>query len=263
MSAIKKRSEEVDARRAYETEGVYSVQTICRKMRGGAREYADELLSDKLETVRRHLGSGLLVDLCCGTGDHLLTLCPPAIPGLGVDFSIPYVDAARKNAKETGLPNIAFAVADAMALPLQPASVGTLYSLSALYQVPEIEKVITEVARVLAPHGRAILDLGNSESLNAICCRSYPELPRMTAISIDRMIELFKANKLSLLEHRAFQILPLWAGRPKWLWPLLHPGWKRIMKVRVLGKMIDEWVSSSPVLKSFAFRHLVVLEKCR
>jgi ubiquinone/menaquinone biosynthesis C-methylase UbiE len=263
MSAGNKPSAEVDARRAYETEGVYSVRSVCRKMQEGASEYVDELLSDKLETVRRHLGPGLLVDLCCGTGDHLFTLCPPARPALGLDFSIPYADAARKNAREAGLPNIGFAVADAMALPLRTASVGTLYSLSALYQVPDNAAIAAEVGRVLAPGGRAILDLGNSDSLNAICCRSYPELPRMTAIPISRMIRLFRANELSVIEHRAFQILPLWADRPRWLRPLLHPGWKSVMKVRVLGKMIDEWISSSLVLKPFAFRHLVVLEKDR
>jgi SAM-dependent methyltransferase len=260
VSANKKTSE-VDVRRVYETEGIYSVQTICRKTQDGAREYVDELLSDKIETVRRHLRPGLLVDLCCGTGDHLLTLCPPSRPGVGLDFSIPYIRAARMHAKEAGLSNAAFAVADAMALPLQTASVGTLYSLSALYQVPDNEAVVAEVGRVLAPGGRAILDLGNSRSINAICCRSYYELPRMTAIPISRMISVFKANGLSLIEHRAFQILPLWAGKPQWLWPLLHPRWKRIMKVRVSGKMIDEWISSSAVLRPFAFRHLVVLEK--
>lgn len=257
----KKSPAEVDVRRSYEAEGVYSVRTICRKTQDGAREYVDELLSDKLNIVRKHLGPGLIVDLCCGTGDHLLKVCPPARPGLGLDFSIPYVDAAKKGAEEAGLSNISFAVADAMALPLKTASVGTLYSLSALYQVPKIETVVTEVSRVLVSRGRAILDLGNSESLNAICCRSYPELPRMTAIPVSQMIELFKANKLSAIEHRAFQILPLWAERPRWLRPLLHPRWKRVMKIRFRSKMVDEWISSCPVLKTFAFRHLVVLEK--
>lgn len=260
MSSNKKTSE-VNVRRAYESEGIYSIQTICRKTHDGAREYVDELLSDKLGTVRKHLRPGLLVDLCCGTGDHLLKLCPPGRPGLGVDFSNPYVDAAKRKAKEVGLPNITFVVADATALPLRVASVGTLYSFSALYQVPNIELVVADVSRVLAPCGRAILDLGNSTSLNAICCRFYPGLPRMTAIPINRMIKLFAANRLTVIEHRAFQILPLWADRPRWLRPLLHPAWKRIMKMRLGGRMIDEWLSSSPLLKAFAFRHLVVVEK--
>jgi SAM-dependent methyltransferase len=261
MSTNNKPVTEVDARRAYETEGIYSARTICRKTQNGAREYVDELLSDKLDTVRKNIGPGLIVDLCCGTGDHLFGLCGPVRPGLGLDFSIPYIASAKKVAEEAGLSTITFAVANATALPLPAESVGTLYSLSALYQVPEIERVVTEVSRVLAPQGRAILDLGNSSSLNAISSRSYPELPRMTAIPINRMLELFEIDNLSVIEHRAFQILPLWAGRPRWLWPLLHPGWKRIMQKRLYGKMVDEWVSSAPVLKAFAFRHLIVVEK--
>jgi SAM-dependent methyltransferase len=263
MSTDKRPSESIDVRRTYETEGVYSVRTICRTAQDEAREYVDELLHDKLETVRRHLRRGLLVDLCCGTGDHLLTICPTGHPGVGLDFSAPYIRAARKNADEAGFSNMAFAVADAMALPLQAASVGTLYSLSALYQVPNNEAVLAEVSRVLAPRGRAILDLGNSMSLNAICCRSYSELPRMTAIPINQMVAMLKTKGLLIVEHRAFQILPLWAGKPRSLWPLLHPGWKRIMKMRARGKMIDEWVSSFPLLKAFAFRHLIVVEKAQ
>ena len=36
------------------------------------------------------------------------------------------------------------------------------------------------------------------------------------------------------MEHRAFQILPLWAGKPRWLAPLLH------LTVRSLGAALKE-----------------------
>jgi hypothetical protein len=55
--------------------------------------------------------------------------------------------------------------------------------------------------------------------------------------------------------------LPLWASKPIWLWPLLRPGWKKIMKKRVRGRMIDEWISGSRLFRRFAFRHLLVVER--
>jgi len=63
------------------------------------------------------------------------------------------------------------------------------------------------------------------------------------------------------VERRCFQILPLWAGLPKHLWFLLHPRWERIMRRRIAGRMLDEWVSSLPVVRQFAFRHVLVVRK--
>lgn len=250
-----------DVRRAYEAGDVYSENTICRKALAGAAEYVDELLADKLETVRRNLRPGLVVDLCCATGDHLFAICGKDRDGLGLDFSVPFVTRAVSVSREAGAGNVRFAAADATRLPLRDGSVGALYSLSSLYQVPHVDRVFAEVGRVLAPGGRAVLDLGNSRSLNALCARAYPELPPMTAIAVAEMLELCRRNRLLVREHRAFQILPLWAGRPKWLWPLLHPAWKTAMKRRIRGRMLDEWVSGSRLLRRFAFRHLLVVER--
>ena len=250
-----------DVRRVYESGNIYSTNTICRKAQAGAAEYVDELLADKLETIRRNLHPGLVVDLCCATGDHLFGICGESREGLGLDFSVPFIARATVVSRETGAGHIRFAAADATQLPLGDACVGTLYSLSSLYQVPHIEKVFAEVGRVLVPGGTAILDLGNSQSLNALCVRAYPELPPMTAIPVGAMLELCRRNRLIVREHRAFQILPLWAGRPKWLWPLLRPFWKVVMKWRIRGRMLDEWISSSGLFRRFAFRHLLVIER--
>jgi len=250
-----------NVRRIYEANNLYSTNTICRKTLAEAKEYAEELLADKLETVRRNLRPGLVVDLCCATGDHLFGICGDTYEGLGLDFSVPFIARAAAASRERGARQIRFAAADATRLPLRDMSVGTLYSLSSLYQVPHIEHVFAEIGRVLVPGGRAILDLGNSQSLNALCVRSYPELPPMTAIPVATMLELCRQNGLMLRERRVFQILPLWAGRPNWLWPLLHPAWKAAMKRRVRGRMLDEWISGSPLLRRFAFRQLLVLER--
>lgn len=249
-------------RRPFETEGVYSAQTICRKVNNETRDYVDELLADRLNIVRSHAVSGLLVDLCCATGDHLLSLADIAEDALGIDFSQPYIAKAKSDAAEHNVGNTLFIVGNAKTLPLRDQSVGTLYSFSSLYTIRDVCPVFAEIGRVLKPGGRAILDLQNSRSLNAFCVRNYyqdfaPTFP----ISLGQMASLISRNDLRVIEHRAFQILPLWAGRPRWLWPLLHPYWKIIMKYRLGGRMIDEWVSGAWPFKLFAYRHVMVMQK--
>ena len=73
----------------------------------------------------------------------------------------------------------------------------------------------SELSRVLAPRGRAILDLGNSESFNAspppLLSRASKD-DRDTHPSNDRIV-LQGPKGLAVIEHRAFQILPLLGRR--------------------------------------------------
>lgn len=245
-------------RAAFEGGRLYPTDSICAIAGRESAEYTERLLFDKLETVGHHIQDGLLVDLCCATGDHIAQLLRGGQSAVGIDFSLPFLEKAAQSAGE----GVTFLAADARALPLADGSAGTLYSLSALYLVPDLDRVIGEVARVLRPGGRCVLDLGNRDSLNSFCVRNYyPELPVSYHLPVAEMLRLCEHNRLRILEHRAFQLLPLWAGRPRWLWLLLHPAWKRIMSKRIGGRMIDEWISGWRPLRRFAFRHLLVCEK--
>lgn len=248
-------------RRAYERGEIYKVDTICNRLEAASQSYADRLLADKLETVRRHVRKGLLVDLCCATGAHVLSLADAADECLGIDFSRPFIEKAKDDVVRRGVRNVRFEVGDAKELPLASESVATLYSLSSLYQISDVGRVFSEIGRVLRPGGRCILDLGGAYSLNAICLKYYVELPPVFLLTIDEIKRYSEAAGLTIIEHRRFQLLPLWADRPKWLYPLLHPAWKRVMALRIGKRMLDEWLSSLPILRNFAFRHLIVCEK--
>ena len=245
-------------RAVFEGGALYPSATICATAAKESHEYTEKLLFDKLETIRRHNGGGLLVDLCCATGDHIPELRQRDQEALGLDFSFPFLQQAVNKRHEAR-----FIASDARMLPLANDSVGLLYSLSALYLVPNLDRVIAEVSRVLRHGGRCILDLGNCNSLNSYCVRHhYQELPTSYHLPVSEMIRLCQDNKLRIIEHRAFQLLPLWAGRPRWLWLLLHPVWKKLLGARIAGRMIDEWLCSLPLLRRLAFRHLLVCEKC-
>ena len=249
-------------RRAYEDGKIYKPSTICIEADRNAAEYTKRLLWEKMEMVRLHLQrSELLVDLCCATGTHLVGLAEHVDRGLGIDFSEPFIEKARLDTKIAGLAHIDFQLGDAKDLPLADGTVGTLYSFSSLYVIPGVEDVISEIARVLRPGGRCILDMGNARSLNSFCVRYYTEWPPSFPLPLGEIHSLLARHRLETIEHRAFQILPLWADRPGWLRPLLHPLWTSILSKRLGERMLDERLSSLPGLRNLAFRHMIVAEK--
>ena len=148
-----------------------------------------------------------------------------------------------------------------MAIPFSNGGISLIYSFSSLYAIPIVERVIREIGRILRPDGIAILDFGNRRSLNTYCLRYYTDWPSTYPITVGEMKGHLSSANLDIVEHRCFQVLPLWAGLPRHLWPLLHPIWQNILRRRFAGRMLDEWVSSSPGLRNIAFRHLMVCRK--
>jgi demethylmenaquinone methyltransferase/2-methoxy-6-polyprenyl-1,4-benzoquinol methylase len=94
----------------------------------------------------------LLVDLACGTGDLAQLAGARGARVVGVDFAFQMLRGARRR----GIPG-AWVLADAAALPLPSASATALTCGFALRNFVSLEDVLREVARVLAPGGRAAL----------------------------------------------------------------------------------------------------------
>jgi len=249
------------ARQAYSSGALYPTESICKKLDAPGDDYTDRLLAAKFALVTKYYREGRVVDLCCGSGAHALHLAATGAPTIGLDYSDRYISAAARDAREQRIDHAEFVCADATSMPLASNSISLLYCFSALYAMPRSEAVVNEVARVLRPGGHAILDFGNSRSLNALSVSHYTEWPPMHARSLSDIDAMIGAAGLEIVERRRFQILPLWADRPRWLWPLLHPRWKRVLKSRIAGRMLDEWLSAMPILRSFAFRHVIVCRR--
>lgn len=250
-------------RRTFSEGDLYPVEEICRAIPQTPQGWGDRLLALKMDLVRAQYRGGLVVDLCCATGKHLFDLADCAERGLGIDFSPRYLEQARREAAQAGTASLDFLCADARRLPLADSSVDLLYSLSALYVIPDLPLVIAEIARVLKPGARCVLDLGIRPSLNGLCCRHLGGMARQHLVSTPDLSRMLAASGLHLVERRCFQILPMWTDQPRWLWPFVHPAWKRWLGSVVRGRMLDEWISSLPGLRRFAFRHLVVCERSR
>jgi SAM-dependent methyltransferase len=240
---------------------VYDPSRICRRIERNAPDYAGNLLRDRFDLVAAYHSGGTLVDLCCASGSHLVDVSPDASRAIGIDFAERYLQTGRAAAAAAGRTNVAFVQADARQLPLASGSVDTLYCFSALYAIPRAREAVAEAARVLRPGGHAVLDFGNRRSLNAYAASFYTELAPLHLMTVGEIRDVVRGAGLTVVRHRRFQLLPLWADRPSWLWPLLHPRWKSVMKRRWFGRMLDEWLSTMPVLRAFAFRHVLVCRK--
>jgi ubiquinone/menaquinone biosynthesis C-methylase UbiE len=227
------------------------------------RAYFARLSAAKLDEVRRHYQGGVVLDLCCGAGQYTLALAGGVQRIVGIDFSPEIVRAAEVEARQQKRTNVAFAVGNARRIPLAAGVVDLAYSFSALYTVPAVEEVVCEVARVLRPGATAVLDFGALYSLNTLVCRTRPETAEPCHLPLGRIYRIHEEAGLTIERDRSFQILPMWGNRPWWIRPLLHPVWKRLLSPRLGGRMLDEWISSLPPLRPFAFRHLIVSRKPR
>ena len=216
--------------------------------------YFQRLQRRKDDIVAQYATGARVLDLCCGEGAHVAALAQ-ARYRVGGDISQRLLRGAK-----TG-PGLAFVNCNARTLPFASGSFDLVYALSALYLIPKIGDVVSEIARVLAPCGRAVLDLGNRNSLNALVCRTMPELLPLQVFDVRGTRRMLREAGFTIESHFAFQVLPLWGNNPRWLRPLLFPIWTRLMALRLGGHMLDEWLASLPILRQCAFRHIFVCRK--
>jgi SAM-dependent methyltransferase len=101
------------------------------------------------------VGIGLLLDRVGATG-HVD----------GVDLSPTMVDAARRRYREPCTAGqLTLHTGTLLALPLPSASLDGLISVNTIYFVDDLERVLTEISRVLRPTGRAVLGLVDPDAM--------------------------------------------------------------------------------------------------
>ncbi len=110
-----------------------------------------------------------ILDLCCGQGRHTLELAARGFAHVeGLDRSRHLVQKARQGAKSLGLPT-KFREGDARKLPHRPDEFDSVLilgnSLGYFDSIQDDLRVLEEVARVLKPWGRLLIDLADGEYL--------------------------------------------------------------------------------------------------
>jgi len=107
--------------------------------------------------IDRIPAGAVVVDIGCGAGTDLLVAAMRTGPtgrAIGVDMTEAMRRRATEGAAACGLTNVDVRPGDATRLPLDDASVDVVISNGVLNLVPEKERAVAEIARVLKPGGR-------------------------------------------------------------------------------------------------------------
>lgn len=118
-------------------------------------------------------GSSRVLDVGCGTGTVLIPLAQACGAITGVDTNKSAID--QLTADLHGRNNAAAQVGDAEHLPFPDNSFDAVLCYSTLCVVTRPTAAIAEIARVLRPGGRAVIDFHGSRNANSTFWRDYYE----------------------------------------------------------------------------------------
>ena len=96
---------------------------------------------------------GMVLDVCCGTGDitERIARTHPGVLAVGLDFSDEMLKVARKRTEK--LDNTMLIEGDAMNLPFDKGTFDAAVISFGLRNTPDYHQVISEMARVVRPGG--------------------------------------------------------------------------------------------------------------
>ena len=227
--------------------------------------YDSRVLELRFRLLDKYCSGRDVLDLCCGSGTYVIRMLDCVKTIVGLDFSRKLLGVAAGRLRQGRANLVALVEADATRLPFAEESFDTVFSIASLYYVPNVHQAIVETARVLRPGGVAILDLGNSRSLATVVgelCYRFYGWAKPYPIPYDQMLKTISAARLTVEEHHAFQILPLFGPRlVQILLPFSTSLFKYPLGLKVRGQLLDSIISGAPFLRRAAFRHLFVLRK--
>jgi ubiquinone/menaquinone biosynthesis C-methylase UbiE len=102
-------------------------------------------------------GRELVVDVATGTGFTALALAPHAREVVGIDITLPMLEAAQRLATERQVTNVRFMQGDAHALPFANGSIDLVACRFSAHHFSRIARAVQEWVRVLVPGGSLIL----------------------------------------------------------------------------------------------------------
>ncbi len=108
----------------------------------------------------------------CGTGRFTFEVARAGHQVTAIDYSAAMLDSCRE--RQAGEPEggrVAFQQASIFELPFEDESFDAILSVHVLMHLPDYERALAELIRVLRPGGRLVFDIRNQHSLNWL---AYP-----------------------------------------------------------------------------------------
>ena len=135
------------------------------------REYSAYL---KYELLERYAHSqSVCLDIGIATGLFAIPLAARVGHIHGIDISPDMVAVCRRNLTEEGIQNVTVYEQSATYLDFPDATFDLIYAYSTLLFIQDIQTAFQEIARVLKPGGKAILDITNTHNLSRLRWERY------------------------------------------------------------------------------------------
>jgi SAM-dependent methyltransferase len=179
---------------------------------------AERLLSYRLGVIRRLLAGaprGTLLEIGCGTAVHLLALADAFDRAIGTDVSPAMVEAARGRVAASR-PGAGISVrvdrAEELAT-VADASVDAVVCVGTLEHIPDKERVVRQVRRVLTPSGRFVCLTPNGgycwyRHLAPILGRDVRHLSTDRFLTPAELDALLRAGGLAVVARRFWTFVP-------------------------------------------------------
>jgi len=139
----------------------------------GTKEFFDEIVKNRYEVYapwmkdtfkfEQYKGKKVL-EIGVGTGSDHLQFAKAGAILTGIDITPKSIELTKKNLELHGY-HSNLLVADAENLPFENNTFDVVYSFGVLHHIPDTQKTINEIYRVLNPGGKAIIALYHKYSL--------------------------------------------------------------------------------------------------
>jgi len=201
---------------------------------------AQRLLEYRLRLIRKFSQiqqHEVLLDVGCGTGQHLFRLAPSIEKGIGIDFSGKMIEIARDlQKKQASATNLVFRIDDAQNLQtVADETADVVICVGSFEHMPQKEQILRQMYRVLKIHGRVLLLTPNG---NFLWYRFLAPLFRFDTrhLSSDEFVTLNRLERI--VEIAGFERIKIgfWTFIPKGDLP---QGWAILLKgLDLLGKLL-------------------------
>lgn len=144
-----------------------------------------ELAFDYIKKVLNPPQSSTILDAGCGICDYSIRLAKRGFYCTAVDFSEEILKKARLNVEKRGLKTrITIKREDITSLSFKDETFDYILCWGVLMHIPDLEKALSELSRVLKPNGAIIISEGNMYSIQSLAIRKIinPLLRRRTPI---------------------------------------------------------------------------------
>jgi len=174
------------------------------------REGYYSLINDlEFEKIQPFVRGKKTLEVGCGTGLILERVHKTAQEAVGVDISTGMLEVCRKK-------GLNVLEASATELPFEDNTFDLVYSFKVLAHVPDIEKAIKEIVRVMKPQGRVVLEFYNpfsfkglNDKLRTIVRRRRPVYIRHDSL---RDVRRLLPKEFRIVSTRGIRIFAPFAG---------------------------------------------------